>query len=92
MTQEYLIGELSCLIHDFEPAPDLQLERALLELRREIEHGCKRELPALAQKAKNFADMLCIVALEHYDACLFSSYLEKTATLEEFILSADLTQ
>lgn len=90
MTQEYLIGELSCLIGDFEPAPDLLLERALVELRREIEHGSKRELPALARQAKNFADMLCIAALEHRDACFFSCYLEKAAALEEFVICAGL--
>ena len=90
MTEQYLIGELSRLIGDFELGSDALVEGALSELRKCVERASFGELPALAREAATLAEMLCMGALERCDACQFSVYLGRAAALEEFVVTAGL--
>ena len=88
MTQQYLIGELSLLLAELQPAPGRVLADAVDHLRQEIEAGPPEHVHVLALEAMTLADAICWAALEQGDLEGFSRYAERTTRLGEFTDSA----
>jgi hypothetical protein len=89
MTQEYIVGEFSCLVAELESEAG-ELGDAVLSLRREIEAAPLCGLPDLAREVLELTDRVCWVALDDGDVARFRRCTETAAALREFTLSANL--
>jgi hypothetical protein len=89
MTQQYIVGEFSCLVAELEPAAG-ELEGVVHSLRQEIEASPLCGLPGLAREVLNLADRVCWVALEQGDVASFRHCAETAAVVREFTVSANL--
>ncbi len=89
MTRQYIVGELSSLLGDLQPAPR-EWVAAVGALRREVESAPLSMLPELAQKALSLTDMVCWAALEHGQASAFLGYAKTAVALREFAENAGL--
>ncbi len=90
MTQQYIIGEFSCLLAELQPAPGAWLGGAVDDLRREVEVSPLTMLPQLAVEAMTLAETMCWVALEHGDMSGFCRCAKTAAALRDFTASACL--
>lgn len=91
MTQQYIVGEFSCLLADLRPAPNDRLTHAVDELRHEIETGPLQGLPGLAREAMRLTDLICWAALEQGNPSGFRRYAGTAAILREFSDCSGLT-
>lgn len=90
MTEQYIIGELSSLLADLQPAPDELLGGALRDLRREVEASPVSKLPPLAQHAITLTDRICWVTLGRGDVARFCRDVDTAVALREVAVSANL--
>jgi hypothetical protein len=90
MTQQYIVGEFSCLLSGLQSAPGELLGDAVASLRHEVEFGPLPMLPRLAQEALTLADMICRDALDQGDAEGFCRCLGAAIALRDFTAGAGL--
>jgi len=90
MTQQYLVGELSCLFAGLYPAPNEQLGDAVGELRHQVEFSPLSMLPRLAQEALDLTDAICWATLEDGDATGFRRCVDAAEALLDFGVGAGL--
>jgi hypothetical protein len=91
MTQQYIIGELSALLGEFQPPPGERLAAAVHALRREVESSSLATLPWLAHQAMDLTDAICWAALEQGDSSAFCRNAKAGFALGEFTDSAGLS-
>lgn len=89
VTQQHIVGELSQLLGDLQPAPR-ELAAAIRVLRREVETSPLRGLPELTSEALILTDMVCWEALEHGERRAFEDCARTAGALRDFAESADL--
>jgi len=90
LTQQYIVGELSSLLAEFESARDGFLRDAVGSLRHEVESSSLSILPQLAQEALDLTDLICRSALEQRDADAFCRSLAAASALGDFGVAAGL--
>jgi hypothetical protein len=90
MTREYIVGELSALLAELEPAPTTPLNDAVRNLRHEVEFSPLPTLPRLTQEALDLTDSICRAALEQGDANRFCRYVGTAIPLRDFAVGASL--
>lgn len=87
MTQQYLLGEFSLLLADFESLAERERD-AIHSLRREVERSPAVLLPSLTQEALGLADAICLSALEQGDGDNFYRSASAAAALRDFAVAA----
>lgn len=92
MTQQYLIGELSDLLGQLQPAAGERTAgaEAVAGLRIEVEQAGLCALVEVVEHALVLADDLCWEALDCGDAAAFSTRARTAARLSEFGTCAGL--
>ena len=90
MTQQYILGELSSLLAELQPAPTALLDQALHDMRREVELSTVPILPRLATDAMTLTDTICWTALDQGNVAGFCRYASIAAALGDFTVSASL--
>jgi len=90
MTQQYILGELSSLLAELQPAPTDLLDDALHDLRRGVELSPPPMLPRLAKEAMTLTDMICWSALDQGNVSGFCRYASTAVALRDFTVSASL--
>jgi hypothetical protein len=91
MTRQYIVGELSSLLADLQPAPGEW--RAVVDgLRREIESSPLTMLPELADRGMALTDDICWAALEGGATNEFCRFADAAGALREFASNAGLLQ
>jgi hypothetical protein len=90
MTQQYILGELSLLLAELQPAPTDLLDDALHDLRRGVELSPLPMLPRLAQEAMTLTDMICWTALDQGNVSEFCRYVSAAVSLRNFTVNASL--
>jgi hypothetical protein len=89
VTQQYIVGELSSLLAELQPAPGTWLA-AVDDLRREVESSPLHKLPLLAHQALSLTDVICWAALEDGNVTGFCRYAKTARALGEFTENAGL--
>lgn len=89
MTQQYVIGQLSTLLEELEPACHEWLG-AVRDLRQDIETSPLHMLPQRVREAMSLADSICWSALERGDVGDFRRNARTAVALHEFSASAGL--
>jgi hypothetical protein len=89
VTQQYIVGELSSLLAELQPAPR-RCMAAVDDLRREVESSPLHKLPVLAHRALSLTDVICWTALEDGNVTGFARYAKTARALGDFTESAGL--
>jgi hypothetical protein len=89
MTQQYIVGELSSLLAELQPAPG-EWPVAIDDLRREVERSALSGLPRLACEVMDLTDMICWAALEQGDVSGFCRCAKTAVALRDFTANAGL--
>jgi hypothetical protein len=90
MTEQYIVGEFSSLLGELTPTARGTLLDVARALRRRVECGPRRLLPALAHEALDLSDALCWAALEQGDLDGFRRCAGTSAALADFGAGAGL--
>jgi hypothetical protein len=89
VTQQYILGELSCLLDALEPMPGA-FRGAARSLRHEVETCSLSMLGPLISESFSLTDRACWAAVERGDIAGFRRCGEAGAALLEFATSANL--
>ena len=90
MTQQYIVGELSSLLAELEPAGEDSLRDAVGSLRYQVECSSLSMLPQLTQDALELTDLICRSALDHGDSDAFRRSVTAATALRDFAVAAGL--
>lgn len=91
MTQQYLVGETSVLLAQIQaPGADPLAMRELARLRHEAETGAVSGLGAVALRALELTDGMCLESLRRGDVPAFLRQCASGAELRDFCLCARL--
>lgn len=91
MTQQYLVGEASVLLAQIQASGgDPLAVRELAQLRREAETRPVSELGAVAMRALEVTDGMCLESLHRGDVLGFLRQCASGAELRDFCLCARL--
>jgi hypothetical protein len=90
MTQQYIVGELSCLLAELQPGPDERLGGTADQLRRKVEVAPPALLPQLAREAIDLTETMCWADLEQGDMGGFCRHAKTATALRHFTASASL--
>jgi hypothetical protein len=89
VTQQYILGELSCLLDALEPMPGV-FRGAVSSLRHEVETCSLSMLGPLLSESFSLTDRACWAALEQGDIAAFCRCGEAGTALLEFATIANL--
>jgi hypothetical protein len=90
LTQQYIVGELSSLLAELEPAGEDSVRDAVGSLRYQVECSSVSMLPRLAQDALELTDLICRSALDHGDADAYRRSVTAGTALRDFTVAAGL--
>lgn len=90
MTQQYIVGELSALLGELEPAAEDSLRETAGSLRHQVECSSFSMLPQLAEDALELTDLICGSAQDHGDADAYRRSVTAGTALRDFAVAADL--
>jgi hypothetical protein len=89
VTQQHIVGEFSSLLAELQPAPGAW-SAAVDDLRQEVESSPLPRLRALADRALNLTDAICLTALEDGDVTAFRRHANTARALADFTETARL--